>query len=149
MNAARDEMLGRIRSALRDVPASEHPEDVVIARDYRLVANDARTELVEQFTRRLVDYKAKVQRVSEAKLPDTLAAACSARSVRRLIVPADVSEDWAPPGIEVLRDERLTYAQLDSSDGVLTGCALAIAQTGTIVLDHGPLQGRRAITLLP
>jgi L-lactate dehydrogenase complex protein LldG len=51
--------------------------------------------------------------------------------------------------VELLRDTGLTNAQLDESDGVLTGCALGIAQTGTIVLDSGPLQGRRVLTLLP
>jgi len=65
------------------------------------------------------------------------------------VVPADLPADWAPPGVELLRDDGLTNDQLDASDGVLTGCALGIAQTGTIVLDHGALQGRRAITLLP
>jgi L-lactate dehydrogenase complex protein LldG len=69
--------------------------------------------------------------------------------VRRLVVPADLPEGWAPAGVALLRDPGLTNEQLDESDGVLTGCALGIAQTGTIVLDGGPGQGRRAITLLP
>jgi L-lactate dehydrogenase complex protein LldG len=149
MSAARDEILGRIQSALHDVPDDERPEDVPVARDYRHVGADARAELVEQFTDRLVDYKAKVQRISEAQLPDAIAAACAARGVRRLVVPADLPEDWEPPGVAILRDNQLTHAQLDESDGVLTGCALTIAQTGTIVLNSGPMQGRRAITLLP
>jgi L-lactate dehydrogenase complex protein LldG len=56
---------------------------------------------------------------------------------------------WEPAGVEVIRDENLSNEQLNAADGVLTGCALAIALTGTIVLDGGPLQGRRALTLLP
>jgi L-lactate dehydrogenase complex protein LldG len=149
MSTARDEMLRRIRSALRDVPASERAEDVPVARDYRQSGAAARAELVEQFADRLVDYKAKVRRVSEAELPEAITAACALRGVQRLVVPADLPADWAPPGVTLLRDNRLTHAQLDESDGVLTGCALAIAQTGTIILDSGPIQGRRALTLLP
>ena len=69
--------------------------------------------------------------------------------MKRLAVPADLPEDWAPSGIEIARDNGLTHDQLDAVDGVLTGCALAIAQTGTIILDGGAVQGRRALTLLP
>ncbi|HSH82758.1 MAG TPA: LUD domain-containing protein, partial [Herpetosiphonaceae bacterium] len=68
---------------------------------------------------------------------------------RRLVVPRDLPADCAPDGVQLLSDEELTNTQLDESDGVLTGCALGIAQTGTIVLDGGAIQGRRAITLLP
>ena len=149
MSTARDEMLGRIRSALRDVASDERPEDVPIAHDYRNTDTDTRAALVERFTERLVDYKAKVRRVTAADLPGAIMAACAARGARRIVVPIDLPQAWAPPAVELLPDDGLTNAQLDQSDGALTGCALAIAQTGTIVLDHGPLQGRRAITLLP
>ena len=69
--------------------------------------------------------------------------------MRRLVAPPDLPPGWAPPGVELLRDGGLTNEQLDAADGVLTGCALAVAQTGTIVLDGGAAQGRRALTLLP
>ena len=62
---------------------------------------------------------------------------------------ADVPEGWLPRDVTVLRDDHLTNDQLNSADGVLTGCALGVAPTGTIVLDHGAAQGRRALTLLP
>jgi L-lactate dehydrogenase complex protein LldG len=149
MSAARDEILGGIRSALRDIPADERPEDVAIVRGYQRAGARTRAELVEQFTDRLVDYKATVQHVSEAELPDAIAAICAARGVRRLVVPDDLPETWGPAGVALLRDDGLTNRQLDESDGVLSGCALAIAQTGTIVLDSGTAQGRRALTLLP
>lgn len=144
-------MLRRIKLALRDVPGSERPEDVPVAREYRQAGDAPRAELIERFADRLIDYKARVGRVTEAELPGAIAAACAARGVRRLVVPADLPERWAPPDIELLRDTggELSNRQLDESDGVLTGCALGIAQTGTIVLDGGRAQGRRAITLLP
>ena len=98
---------------------------------------------------RLVRMPRRSQGVAPADLPDAIAAACTARGVRRLVVPADLPAGWAPADIELLKDPGLTNEQLDTSDGVLTGCALGIAQTGTIVLDSGPGQGRRALTLVP
>lgn len=149
MNAARDAILRRIHLALHDVPNDERPQDVTIVRDYRRAGTNTHAELVEQFTDRLVDYKATVQHIGEADLPAAIAATCAARDVRRLVVPRDLPQSWEPAGVTLLRDDELTNRLLDESDGVLTGCALAIAQTGTIVLDSGPFQGRRAITLLP
>jgi L-lactate dehydrogenase complex protein LldG len=151
MSLAQDDILRRIKVALRDVPASERPDDVLVAREYRQAGSGASAELIVRFTERLVDYKAKVQRVTTAELPGAIAAACMVRGVQRLVAPADLPERWAPAEVELLRDTSgaLSNEQLDASDGVLTGCALGIAQTGTIVLDGGPAQGRRAITLLP
>jgi L-lactate dehydrogenase complex protein LldG len=69
--------------------------------------------------------------------------------VRRLVVPADLPEGWAPSGVTLLREPGLSNDVLEHSDGVLTAAAMGIAQTGTIILDSGPGQGRRAISLLP
>ncbi|HCJ34489.1 MAG TPA: lactate utilization protein C, partial [Ktedonobacter sp.] len=94
--------------------------------------------------------KVTVRRIEEDSLPQAIATVCTARSVRRLVIPKDLPEHWLPAGVERLQDDStLTYQQLDTSDGILTGCALGIAQTGTIVLDGGAYQGRRVITLLP
>ena len=149
-NAAREQMLSRIRTAIRDVPTSEQPQDVVVPRDYRHHETEPREEVVERFIERVAEYKVTVRRVEDAALSEAIATACSERNIQRLVIPADLPEQWLPPGVEILRDDNtLTYEQLDKSDGVLTGCALGIAQTGTIVLDDGTWQGRRAITLLP
>jgi len=151
MSLAQDDMLRRIKLALRDVPASERPNDVPVVREYRQLGSATAAELITRFTERLVDYKAKVRRVTAAELPSAIAAACAARGVRRLVAPADLPERWVPTEVELLRDTggALSNQQLDASAGVLTGSALAIAQTGTIVLDGGPAQGRRVLTLLP
>jgi L-lactate dehydrogenase complex protein LldG len=149
VSRAKDEILGRIRHALRDVPTSETPDAVPVARTYRTVDESSRDEMVEHFIDRVAEYKARVVRVAAADLPAAIASACAGRGVRRLVVPADLPEGWAPEGVELLRDPGLSNDQIETSDGVLTGCALGIAQTGTIVLDGGPGQGRRAITLLP
>jgi L-lactate dehydrogenase complex protein LldG len=149
-NAAREAILQRIRAALHDVPANEQPEDVAVARDYRHSGTAAREEVVAQFIERVADYKVLVRRVEEASLPQAISAACAERGVRRLVIPADLPAAWRPAQVELLPDAgRLSYEQLDTSDGALTGCALGIAQTGTIVLNGGAYQGRRAITLLP
>jgi L-lactate dehydrogenase complex protein LldG len=149
MSSARDEILGRVRVALRDVPRQETPADVTVQRRYRMAADTPHGELVEQFAERVAEYKATVRQVSADELPSAIASALAARSVRRLVVPADLPDTWTPADVELLGDDGLSHEQLDAADGVLTGCALGIAQTGTIVLDGGPQQGRRAITLLP
>lgn len=147
---AREALLQRIRSALRDVPSDEQPQDVLVERSYQLSGTIPREEVVERFIERVAEYKVTVQQVEEASLPQAIATACTVRGVHRLVVPADLPEDWLPPDVEPLRDSNtLTYQQLDESDGVLTGCVLSIAQSGTIVLDDGAHQGRRALTLLP
>jgi L-lactate dehydrogenase complex protein LldG len=149
-STAREQILGRIRAALRDVPSNEQPQDVVVPLDYQRSETALREEVVERFVERVAEYKVNVQRVDEASLPAAIAAACTARNVRHLVIPTDLPGQWLPGGVELLHDDNtLTNEQLDTSDGVLTGCALGIAQTGTIVLDDGPHQGRRAITLVP
>jgi L-lactate dehydrogenase complex protein LldG len=75
--------------------------------------------------------------------------ACGALGARRLVVPADLPEDWRPAGLELVVDGGLAVDELDRVDGAITGCAAAIADTGTIVLDAGAAQGRRALTLVP
>jgi L-lactate dehydrogenase complex protein LldG len=76
-------------------------------------------------------------------------AICREAEVRRLLVPPGLPEPWLPRGPEVVEDDALSVDALDRADGVLTGCAAAIAQTGTLVLDGGVRSGRRALTLVP
>lgn len=146
---ARDAVLARTRSALKDVPSSERPEDVVVDRSYRHVDDEAERERLERFIERVREYKAKVKVARPEALAQALADSCAERGVRRLAVPADLPDGWAPAGVELVREPGLSNEQLDATDGVLTACALGIAQTGTVVLDSGPGQGRRAISLVP
>jgi L-lactate dehydrogenase complex protein LldG len=149
VNGSREAILGRIRAALGDVPPQERPEDVIVDRSYRVVDPRPRADLVDQFIERVSEYKASVRRVNENDLPRAIADACAARGVKRLVAPSDIQDSWNPPGVTVLREPGLSNDQLEQCDGVLTTCALGIAQTGTIVLDSGPGQGRRVVTLLP
>ena len=75
----------------------------------------------------------------------------AAHSATRVAVPAGIPDAWlaGPSAERVSDDPSLSHADLDALDGVVTGCAVAIAETGTIVLDAGPDQGRRALSLLP
>jgi L-lactate dehydrogenase complex protein LldG len=149
VTTAREEILQRVRAALADVPDTERPEDVPVERGYRTTGEGEPEERVARFAERVADYKAAVHRVASTELPEAVARACQTRQVRRLVVPEDLPEAWRPPGTELLIDGQLSNEVLDAADGVLTGCVLGIAETGTIVLDGGPRQGRRAITLLP
>ena len=150
MNEARAEVLRRVRESLGDIPPDESPEDVKVDRSYRTSDPDLDPEhRVVLFVERVTEYRAKVHRVTADALGRAIAGACTRRGVDRLVVPLDVPEGWLPSGVTALRDHLLTNEQLNGGDGVLTGCTLGIAQTGTIILDRGPLQGRRALTLLP
>ncbi|WP_047863739.1 LutC/YkgG family protein [Rubrobacter aplysinae] len=149
---AREEILSRIRRATDDVPQGERPGDVAVERGYRHADGSSREEIISRFAETVAEYRATVHRVDGDELPEAIAEALARRGVQRLAVPADLPSDWLPDGIEALRDAAdspLSKESLDGSDGVLTGCALGIAQTGTIVLDAGALQGRRVLTLLP
>jgi L-lactate dehydrogenase complex protein LldG len=145
----RDVMLTATRAALSDVPAAETPDDVEVRRTYRRRGEWTRDELVERLADRLREYKATVHRVSSDEIGAAVADACERRDVERLVVPATIESSWIPAGLEALRDPGLTKQDLDGSDGVLTGCRVAVAETGTIVLDGGEDQGRRALSLVP
>jgi L-lactate dehydrogenase complex protein LldG len=149
---AKETILWRIRHATRDVPEAERPEDVSVRREYRKEDDARREEIVARFAERTAEYEADVRRVGHDELPGAIGEALKRRGVKRLVVPPYLPKAWIPEGVEILSDaarSRLTKEELDESDGVLTGCALGIAQTGTIVLDAGRAQGRRALTLLP
>ncbi len=152
MTSAREEILRRVRRATHDVPKDERPEDVPVERGYRKEDDAPRDEIVERIAERVAEYEATVHRVNECDLPREIGQVLQRRGIRRLVVPTDLPEGWVPEGVETLRDAArspLSNEELDRSDGVLTGCSLGIAQTGTIVLDAGEGQGRRALTLLP
>jgi L-lactate dehydrogenase complex protein LldG len=144
VSAAREEILGRVRAAVADSPPAPEP-----ARDYRRSVEGGRDEIVDRFAARVGEYRATVRRASAADAAEAIAAACREHSVERLGVPADLPESWLPSGVERVTDLGLHAGELDALDGALTGSALAIAETGTIVLAGGEGQGRRALTLVP
>jgi L-lactate dehydrogenase complex protein LldF len=142
-DGARAAVLARVRAAI----AGATPVDV--PRDYRRHDDASHAEVVGRFEQRAGDYNATVRRVAAGELAQAIARACGEHGARRIAVPGDLPGGWVAIGLETVRDDALTAAELDALDGALTGCALAIAETGTIVLDGGPGQGRRALTLMP
>jgi len=175
VSSAREEVLARIRAANAAAGANganassgADAEYAAIHRDYLRSHHDpASTDVVALFAERAADYRAVVERVPAGGVPAALAraiattpagavaagAAPADAASRSILVPDGVPAQWLDGLAEqarLVRDEPpLSPAELDRVDGVITGCAVAIAETGTIVLDHGPGQGRRALTLVP
>ena len=161
---ARDEILARVRTALGDGPS----EDVVPPRGYRSTGSHApgSDEALDLLVDRLEDYRAVVEAVSSADLPSAIARVLAESG--SVVVPDGVPPEWVDAltsvGLEVRTDRPgaplatgdldtvgavLTTGDLDTVGAVLTACRVAIAETGTIVLDAGADQGRRVITLVP
>jgi L-lactate dehydrogenase complex protein LldG len=123
-----------------------------VPRDYRRRAALPRGEVIALFSDRVADRRAAVRHVAADELALAMAAMLWAREAKRVVVPVDLPRGWLPglEGVRPLTDEPpLDPAVLAEADGVVTGCALAIAETGTVVLDGGRGQGRRALTLIP
>jgi L-lactate dehydrogenase complex protein LldG len=149
MKSLRDEMLERIRGAIGKVPQSRDHDYASVPRAYRQTAALGRAECLELFADRLAHYDAGVYHCERADLSSTIARALEARNKRRVVIPAAVPREWLPTQREFVADDGLTHAELDAIDGAVTGCTVAIALTGTIVLGHSPAEGRRALTLIP
>lgn len=148
---SRDVVLARIRAALGEPGPPDEPP----ARDHPTShAPHDPAALLDLLHHNLADYRARVHRCTAAGLPARIAALLAARGTRTVALPPDLPAGWLTAlddlAVErVVDDGTLTAARLDAVDSVVTGCALAIAGTGTIVLDAGPGQGRRLLTLVP
>ena len=168
---ARDQILARIRAATgpegtangRAGPAGSVDEGyAALPRDYLSAHHDpARCDIVDLFAERAADYRAVVERVRTDDLPAAVARILAERWGRAarpvpFVIPDGLPAQWlaaVPAAVQLTSDTPpLSAAELDTMAGVVTGCAVAIAETGTIILEHGPGspgQGRRALTLVP
>ena len=162
---ARDEVLGRIHTALGGGSGggAHAPADPSSA-GYRTHGELDQAALLDLLAGRLIDYRSQVRRTEPDKLLDTVRAALAERGARRVVLPPGLdlpgldqpgpgqpgpSHVGTLDGVELITDGGLSAEDLDQMDGVITRAAVAIAETGTIVLDAGPGQGRRALTLIP
>jgi L-lactate dehydrogenase complex protein LldG len=136
--SARDEILRRVRTALADVESDPVP--------VAAPPGAASPDLVAHFAERVADYRATVVHCEPGDVATSVAAALPAGA--RIVVPPGLPEELTV-GLDVRRDDGLSATELDRIDAVITCCRVAIAETGTIVLDHQPDQGRRALTLVP
>ncbi len=143
---ARDEVLGRIRAALADVGPGEAAPRPGGYRTRGDLDPGARLDLLAE---RLADYRALVRRAAPGQVLEVVSAALAERGARRLVVPPGLDLPGAVPGAELVTDDGLSAAELDAFDGVITRAAVAVAETGTIVLDGSAGQGRRALSLIP
>jgi L-lactate dehydrogenase complex protein LldF len=167
---ARADVLHRIREALRDAAPGDVP------RDYRTEDEREGDEIVDLFAERVAEYRATVHRVRESEVAEAVERIARDAGAKRIGIPADLPSEWRPgggtpqsewragggapesesggsrgegAGIELIEDAALSVQQLDELDGALTACAVAIAEAGAFVLDAGPGQGRRALSLVP
>lgn len=148
--SAKEEILSRIASALRDAPTPGP-----VPREYRMSSDMPEAELIELLVDRLEDYKAHVDVVEAADLSATIAARL--KDASSYVVPHGIDETWLVDAA-LANDPRrrndapgavLSVAELDGTSAVLTSSAVSIAESGTIVLDGSGDQGRRAISLVP
>nr|WSZ12827.1 LUD domain-containing protein [Streptomyces canus] len=146
--SSRERILGRVRRALADVPSEDTPIERAYLREH---GDRSVEETVELLAENLADYRAIVHRCTAADLPATLAGMLAARGAKTVLVPPGLERSWlAEADTEQVPDRvENTPHELDRIDSVVTACAVAVAETGTIVLDGGPDQGRRRITLVP
>ncbi|MGV9678737.1 LutC/YkgG family protein [Nocardia sp. NPDC003482] len=142
MSDAKSEVLHRIRSAL----SVSGTDPVPVPRDYDRHPLQGRGD-ADRFAAAVERYHARVHRIEEHAIAATVIRLCGAAA--RVVVPADIPAAWIETLTAVPDSDPLPIAALDGADAVLTGCALAIAATGTLVLDSGAAQGRRALTLVP
>lgn len=145
---ARDEILGRVRTALGNSPRTPAADE--IPRGYRMSTELSAAATVELLAERIADYRATVHRVTDAEIGGRITEILRERGAGSVVIPAGLPVEWQPQGIAWTTDDgSMPIAALDSTDAVVTTCAVAIAETGTLVLDGGAGQGRRAITLVP
>jgi L-lactate dehydrogenase complex protein LldG len=158
MSSSRDQILARIRAATCAVGRDADAAYAALPRDYLTAHHDPGAhDIAELFAERAADYRAVVERVPGSGLAAAVARVLADRAVAApgagFVVPAGLPAEWLaglPAEVTLADDDPpLSAAGLDQMAGVVTGCAVAIAETGTIILDHGPGQGRRALTLVP
>jgi L-lactate dehydrogenase complex protein LldG len=115
-----------------------------------VVASAVVPDVAAHFAERVADYRATVTRcgAGDVAIAAAVQDALARHGAAAIVVAPGVPAAWRPAGA-IVDEPPLAVAALDAADGVLTGAALGIAETGTIVLDGAPLSGRRAITLVP
>jgi L-lactate dehydrogenase complex protein LldG len=149
--SARDEVLARIRAASRNGGAgagSAGADAEHAAGSYRERGELSGEPLLRLLAERLTDYRALVRVARAADLGGEISSALQRRDARTVVVPPELRLPL-PDFAEVTVDDGLSAGELDSFDAVITRAAVAIAETGTIILDGSPDQGRRAISLVP
>jgi L-lactate dehydrogenase complex protein LldG len=148
---AREEILQRVRTATGGASTAEVTRAAwsAVPRRYKRGGTREREIVLDLLEDRLRDYDATVVRCERGDVAVSVAGRLSERGKRRLVVPAGLAAEWLPVGFEFVVDNQLPAVELDGFEGVVTGATVAIAETGTVVLQNVAGQGRRAVTLVP
>jgi L-lactate dehydrogenase complex protein LldG len=120
-----------------------------VTREYNRAPVLGLEALLDLLEDRLRDYGAHVLRVGRGQMVDAVATILATRGKKRMVIPAGLAREWLPADFEFVVDEGMSPTALDAFDGVMTGSTIAIAETGTVILQNVPAQGRRAVTLVP
>jgi L-lactate dehydrogenase complex protein LldG len=144
-------ILGSIHNALvsQKSPESIAAEYAAIPRTYMRSSNAGTHTVIELFADRLLEYDAGVYRASGASISKVIAEILTARGKKSLAVPSGLPAEWLPEGFVFEEANSFDAYRLDRSEGVLTGCTVAIAETGSIVLQNADAQGPRILSLVP
>jgi L-lactate dehydrogenase complex protein LldG len=149
-SASRQTILSRIRGPYAEAkPELAVPEYKKISRTYVRSGSLNTDQRLDLFEERLVEYDARVHRISDSTLVEAVARAIGKRGATRIAVPAGIPGDWFASSISVTEADSLSNVELDQFDGLVSGCTIAIALTGTIVLQTAPAQGPRKLSLIP
>lgn len=148
MSTERDIVLAAIRASLGGASrrASEASGN---ERAYRCVGtlnDEARLSLFEESLR---EYGVVVFRALPDEMPAVIADRLSTHGASRIAIPAGLAAEWLPNGFNFVLADDLAAPELDLMDGVLTACTVAIAETGSIVLQSGLGHGPRRLSLVP
>jgi len=149
-SASRQTVLSRIRGPHpAAAPEDAAPGYASIDRAYIRTTSLNAEQKLDMLEERLIEYDTGVHRVTEATLPAVIAASIRERGAKRIIIPAGLPPAWLPPALSFTEADHLSNLELDNYDGVVSGCTVAIALTGTIVLQNAPAQGPRKLSLIP
>lgn len=150
--SSREKVLESIRKATPDAADSADARVQSYAslpREYVRRGTMSADERVERMIERLREYDAEVVECAPRDLAAAIAARLEASGRQTFVTPAGVPAEWMAPGFEWKIDRELAVGEVEQADGVLTAAFCGIADSGTIVLHHGPMEGRRVLTLLP
>ncbi|GAA3750275.1 LutC/YkgG family protein [Terriglobus aquaticus] len=149
--SSREAILSRVRGIVGEARDADTVglEWAALPRAYNAASAADRDAVLLRLIDRLHDYDAQVYRVSPEEIAGTVREIVSLLGLTEVLVPAGLAQGWLPDGVAFVKDEGFSPRELDRFTAVLTGSTLAIAETGTLVLQNLPGQGRRAATLVP
>ena len=147
-STAREAILKRLRDA-QPPTGDKEDEYRAIPRAYVRVGAQSTAARLALFEERLREYDGGVYHAQGPSLAQTIAQVLTLRGKRRLVIQRDLPAAWRPDGFDFVPAEMLSAVELDAFDGIVSGCTVAIALTGSIVLQNAAAQGPRKLSLVP